>query len=745
MEATESYHPSENYNQDVNMESEELNPEMILNPSDATIKALTDRISTLELELKIAHQKNRSMSLKIKKALREKLDFEVQLSKYFEKDQIEIIRGKKKVKWSLKSIAKALYIRKRGKSVLDSVRRHIAPLPCLETLNKRFKNVKFTPGIIDTNLKILTKKCEKLSEPENYFYLGFDEMSIIPGKSKDPSTKMYIGGTTLPNRSDALADQMILFQVMGLHGSQTRVKSNVGFHLTKKGITTGEDLKKFIIELVIKVENEAKIKIKGISFDLSALDCSMLKSFGVKFNMENKTYYAQHPNRKDDVLLLSPDGTHNSKNLNQHLKNKDIIISRSLQEEFDLHSNIASKKEVEKLFKNDLDNAFKLMPNVTDTVINTKHFAKMDPKNASKFHSPDVVSAINYTFIQKSEKQNSTAFVLTCFHHYHRIITSTEGWSKSNVSKYNDDIEFLDWFSDRFLPNIKIGTGNTKSVYGTRMGIYSIIYLSKLCFEKGFEVFIPSRLLTNPVENQFSILRDLTPKPSSVHVIQSLRIMSMCPFNFHPRRGVYKWDEEDTSSLSYIEVLKQILSPPQSSDVEDVESIKILYFIDVPENITWIQIHQTEEKYSAFICHMSLLLNSILSKDFCRECSTWIEANQDHSYQRLQGYQLLHMRIQSDSTNYKCVPSIPFINMCLRLEYLFQKLSSQLPPNDEYFEENFHENVSAIPITSEDLHCLDLVHKISTKFLTKRLHTALHSRYLQKALKYSSATLSSID
>jgi hypothetical protein len=222
--------------------------------------------------------------------------------------------------------------------------------------------------------------------------------------------------------------------------------------------------------------------------------------------------------------------------------------------------------------------------------------------------------------------------------------------------------------------------------------------------------------------------------------------MSICPFNFNPRRGVYKWDEDDASTLSYIDVLKEILSPSQSlHNVEDAEDIKILYSIEVPANVTWIEIHQNEEKYSGFICHMSLLLNTILSKSFCHECSTWTEANQDHSYQRLEGYKLLHMRIQNDNTNYKFIPSIPFIDICLRLEYLFQQLSSQLPPDDQDFEENFLENVAAISIASEDFHCLDLVHKISTKFLAKRLHLALHSRHLQKALKFSSASLRTID
>lgn len=210
--------------------------------------------------------------------------------------------------WTSKTISKALYLKAKGKSVLNAVRNNFAPLPCLKTLNTHIKHIKFQPGICDTNLKILLKKSENLSEPENYFYLAFDEISTIPGISKDPSTNLYMGSITLPHNKEILSDQLLLFVVMGLKSS--RIKSNIAYHFTKKGVTTGEDLKKFIFEIVVRVENETNIQIKGLAFDLSALDCSMLKQFGIKFNIENSSYFITHPNRKDDVLLLSPDGTH---------------------------------------------------------------------------------------------------------------------------------------------------------------------------------------------------------------------------------------------------------------------------------------------------------------------------------------------------------------------------------------------------------------------------------------------------
>jgi hypothetical protein len=733
--------------------SEARNKNKKLESNDLIIKAMTLRIATLENELKTAIKNNRDTSRKLQKILHDKNDFEIKLSKYFEKDQIALIRGKKKVKWSSKTIAKALFIRRKGKSVLQSVRLHIAPLPSLNTLNKHLEKIDFAPGIIDSNIKVLAKKCQSLKESENYFCIGFDEMATIPGISKDPSSKNYLGSVTLPPRLNVQSDQLLLFTAMGL---KIRIKSNVAFHFTKKGVTTGDDLKKFIFELICRLEKEVNILIKGLSFDLSALDCSLIKSLGIKFNIENKTHYFDHPSRNDKVYL-HPDGTHNSKNLNQGLKNKDILIAQSIQEEFNLESNRATLKDVEKIFKNDSNSNFKLMPNVTDVVLHTKHYQKMNPLNASKFHSTDVISALKLksnsptSNAQKNDKQNATAFILTCFYHYHKIVTSTEPWSKNNIQKYNDDIEYLEWFADRLLLNIQIGQGKMKSVFGARMGIYSLISLSKLCFDQGFDEFIPSRVLTNAVENQFSSLRDLTPKPSAVNVKQSLRIMSACPFQFHPINGVYKWDEIDPKNISYLEIIKEMSSNSEETSPETThtnDEMEISISIKVPQNIQWKQLMKNQNdplrEYEAFVCHMSILLNKIIPKTKCEHCASWMMVNEEHSLNRIEGFALLKMRLQYDTKNYKFTPSLENLKFMLRLEFVFQSLSIQLNPSEPKFEEIFLDNIPDIDEIETLPHCFEMTLAIASAYINYRLKSALHCRHLQKAQKFASASYANI-
>lgn len=703
------------------------------------IKSLSLRICSLEHQLRESELKNRHNKAKIQKILQDKTKFEHQLSKYLNKDQLEVIRGKRKVKWSSKTIAKALYIRRKGKSVLESVREHFAPLPCLTTLNKHIEKFKISPGFIEENIKVLAKKCETLKTAENYFYLAFDEMSTIPGISKDPSTKKFMGYSTLPENFNVQADQLLLFVVMGLH---TRIKSNVAFHFTKKGTTTGKNLLEFIKECIFKIESECNVIIKGLAFDLSALDCSLIKELGIKFNAVNQTYYFNHPDRPNEIIFLSPDGTHNSKNLNQGCKNHDVIISRSLKDEFNLSSSRASIKDVEKIFKNDEKHAFKLMPKVNEVVLHTKHFQKMNPLNASKFHSSDVISAINFIKSSSTDTQNATSFILMCFHFYHKIITSRDPWKISDKEKYDCDVEFLEWFSDKLLPNIIIGKGNMKSIYGARMGIKSIIHLSRECFAMGYVEFFPSRLLTNPVENQFSVLRDLTPKPSGPMVCQSLRIMSVCPFQFNPIKGVYRWDENDSTTVDYLEFLKEIINQPLSHDQDEIQ---FSCEIQVPKNIQWRKLMNSKEEYAAFICHMSLFLNNFLKTISCAECKLWMVANAGHAYDRLEEFELLFMRLRSDPEQYKLIPSLSVVHHFLQLEYLFQHQSSLINPVDPIFEESFVENLPGIDVDLSSIHCMELFNKIGSKYLDFRLKLQLHSRHLQKANKFSSGSLRNID
>jgi hypothetical protein len=697
------------------------------------INVLSSRITMLEKQLKISNKMLSQAQKKIKKLENYQQNFENRLSKFFGEDQMNYIRGKIKVQWLPETISKALLIKRKGKSVLQTVRDYIAPLPSLATCQRHISNIKFQPGILDTNIKFLKTKCEKLSLPDDFFFLVYDEMAIIPGNSQDPATKNYLGFVTLPESQNILANQLLLFMVMGIG---IRIKEMVAFHFTKSSVTKGEHLLEFIYKLICVVENEAKIKIKGISFDLGALNCSVIKQLGITFNLENNTYQVQHPNRLDDVLLLCPDGTHNSKNLNQGMKNKDILISKNMRGEFSLDSNKAKLKDVEKLFNNDTKRNFKIIPEVTNQVIHTAHFSKMDPRNAIKFHSQDVQTALKYSKKSNDNLQSTTAFVLSALQRYHEIITSTEGWSLNDPEKFNEDVKFLEWFSNYFLKNVTIGDGNKKSVFGTRMGIATNVHLAKECFENNMEKYIPARTLSNSIENKFSILRSFTPIPSAVQCVQTLRIMSLTPFQTRKIHGSYEWDENESRTLNYLEMIKNLNPDIGNDDIEDEISIKVL--LPTPMNVTWDQVMKDEKEFDIFVCHISIWLNGIIEKIKCIDCHNWIIADKNHSLDRLKGYKLLALR--TGTSSYKFTPSLDLLDFLFKLEYLYQHLSIDIKPVEKEFESSFLESVDRETFLSS-VHCFDLVEFLARRYLVWRQKNELHCRYTQDANKFASKSM----
>lgn len=699
------------------------------------IEVLSRRISLLENQLRKANKLLLLGRKKFKNLEKYQINFEKRLQKYFGQDQLNMIRGKSKVHWLPETIAKAIYIRRKGRSVLENVRQFIAPLPSVTTCNRHISSLKFRPGIIDSNLEFLNRKCENLDKKSDKFILVFDETAIIPGNSKDPSTKHYFGSVTLPEDKKVLADQLLLFMVMGLI---VRIKEMVAFHFTKRSCTKGPHLTDFIFKLICEIENRAKIRIVGISFDLSALNCSLLKELGIKFNLQNNTFFVDHPNRPIDKLMLIPDGTHCSKNLNQGLKNCDILISPQMRQEYYLDSNKAKLKDVEKIFKKDSNKIFKVMPKVTDEVIHTAHYAKMNPKNATKFHSIDVQTALEYSREGKKNFQkdlkSSTAFILSCLRRYHDLITSKNGWNKSDQKKFDEDVEFLEWFANYFLFNITVGNGNKKSMFGARMGIFSIIYLAKECFEDGSPNFIPSRALSDAIENKFSILRSLTPIPSAVQAIQSLRTMSVTPFQQKNVHGVYSTDENDPSTLQYMDMIKEMAN--QQSHTDDNEKIHLSIWLTIPSEISWQELLSDEKEFNAYVCHLSELLNRILKKIKCEECHLWLLAK--HSMDRLEGFKLLAKRRGTGC--YSKVPSIESLKLFLKLECLYQKLSNHFDLTDEEFETSYVENVHGENFY-DDIHCFPSLDVIARLYFEFRLKIQLHCRFVQNAQKLASSSL----
>ncbi|KYN28362.1 hypothetical protein ALC57_02223 [Trachymyrmex cornetzi] len=119
------------------------------------------------------------------------------------------------------------------------------PLPCLRTLQLKIENFKFTLG---TTFEFLSNKKPYFeSEKDLECGLIFDEMSITPKRSYNPSTASLIGNVTFPNH-EGIATHAIVFMLVGICN---RWKHIVGYHFTGNSFAS-KTLQEIIFQIIKK-------------------------------------------------------------------------------------------------------------------------------------------------------------------------------------------------------------------------------------------------------------------------------------------------------------------------------------------------------------------------------------------------------------------------------------------------------------------------------------------------------------
>lgn len=701
---------------------------------DLFVEVLANRVTRLEKDLKTANIKVVMLRSKLKKIIKEKSSFEQKLSKYLSSDQIDCIKGKKIVKWSVKSISKALYLRKKGRQCLNMIIKQVIPLPSLSTCNRRIKEIQYAPGILYFNLDLLAEKCKNLTPQQRNFVIAFDEIAIIPGKCFDPSTKMHFGNVTLPE-SESQANMALVCIIMGL---DKRIKQVVACHFTDKS-TKGTSMNLFLSSLVCKAENICDIKIRALSFDMGTANRSMLNILGITLNLKNEICHIMHPNRQSEKLYLVCDPTHASKNINQGVKKYGAqISSQQFCDANNLSSRIASKDDVINILTSDESFNFPLAPHLNREVLFPNQFEKMNPKNATKFHSVEVSTAIQYVNADNlAGKVSSISFVLQNLNKLHYTMTSREAWrvdTVENLHKYESATRFLRWFADVFLKNVTLGSGRLTSVFGIKISINSYINLSRsLLFDEGVESFTPSRMLTDAIENVFSILRSLTPQPSAVQVLQSLRIMSISQLQFEPIDGVYNWDEKDKVTIDFVELLKR-QNPKTTANSNEFNA-----GIHLTQNYSWPLLFDSKLDFNSFVCFLSCLIGKIFKKIKCRECRDWIQASEIHDMKEFDGYELLSMRHLFDE-KYFYVPSLDILQLGLNLEFLMRCFSQLISLDSPNFKKQFIAS-SLFLNEIQVFHCPDVILIIAEPFTSSRIRMLLHKREKHKAVTFASKSI----
>lgn len=254
--------------------------------------------------------------------------------------------GKKVKKWSKETIQKSIVAYQMGGAkLLNFSRRYLVPLCAPSTLFEIVKDLTFKPGVIQFNLKVLKELVRDFLPHQRHGDLKIDEKSIIEGQSRDYSSDEFVGKITLP-ASNELASNALVIQLTLM---DLRLKMVVGYHFTGKS-TSAEAMKNFLFELIREVENTCDLKIHMIGCDMGPSNISFINSIGLNVQKGARQNSTIHPNDASRTLKINLDPVHNLKNLANGLRNHDVIIPSTYVEKYNLSSQVARFKDIEKLF-----------------------------------------------------------------------------------------------------------------------------------------------------------------------------------------------------------------------------------------------------------------------------------------------------------------------------------------------------------------------------------------------------------
>lgn len=623
------------------------------------------------------------------------------MKKFLTDEQVKMMNGNKKVKWDNESIKKALLIKiYGGKRTLDLVRDKCVPLPSEVTINRRIKDLEFSSGVIHFNIEILKAKCENLTNEERHFGLVFDEKAIVPGLELNNNTEHM-------QEQKQLASHGLVFMTMGV---EPRIKQVVAFEFTGSS-SCPRAMKVYIFDLIIKIENMANIFIDFLSLDISPVNCSFLKECGITLSKNSQEFFIVHPNDTQRKLYIKPDDVHNIKNMVSGIRKHRVKIAKCLVERFNLSSTYASFADIKKVHTAQKSSTYKFAPKLTQIVLKPTHYEIMREKNATRMFSADVSQAIDL-LNEANHKKNSMSFLLETFQRFHEI-TCHANWSIENLEVYENDIAFLRFLIDDFFGNIAYENAYLKSVQAALMSIRSLISYSEYLFQCGLKTIKPSRLLSNAIENLFSLTTAKVSKPSALQFQMCLKSISIAGYELQAVSGSsYEWDEKsETNGIDFLAMLQNQMQKSILNDsLDDIEYIEILA---VPEEIDYNIILKNNLEVAAFEKDMLSLSQSFVGTISCVDCRNLIILENNNL-------------------------SLVILDFFKRLEYVFAKLTLNCSANDKNFEENFAANVENIH--SMD-HCFDVKLLISQKFLKYRQKLLLSSRNIHRANTFASKSL----
>lgn len=708
-------------------EDEESYEKLMVKFQDCSKKLKIVIADLQKLQKENINLKTKVTKLKLKNSMlnSKNLRYQKGVEKYFSPSQKEIFLGAKKVKWDPIIMKKAAILKVTlGNRKIDLLR-NFFPFPSSRCLRDNMAKIPFEVGLQEFNLQMLKVEIEKknLKKFEKSFVLGFDCKALMPGLQYDFFSQKHIGFSTLEPSEASLkknpqkiATQGLVFVLLGMN---PRIKKIADFEYVCSSIKPEAMMEK-LIEVIMESERISGIQVDALCCDQGSENLSALLLFGAKFNLHQNNFYIQHPIDPSRKIYILLDLVHVIKNLTCAFRKYRVKFSQSLVKKFNLASNFADFRDVQKLFIKQKSTELKFDPKLTLVVMQPSNFESMREEVAYNLLSDEIINALDILHDDGTGKRNGTAWFLQELSSIPKIYINKNEWSKDNLQSYQSDVKQLNFLKNEFFTNIRfmMDRGSVKSVVGAIISCSSLIAYSQHLFDNGAEKFYPKHCINNATENIFAQISLKSTKPTAEDFKGILKgysisgLESKCDSNYKFEDGV-KFD----SSLSPFELAKEL---QQKEADDDKTSFEEFIELDLSNCKNDAELYPDNFHFISFHKNIATFINSNINLthdcDTCFQSLQLIQEGSDHCY-------LSNLARQFFSS----------------LEFLYRELQKKIPISHENFKENFVQNAMNLPVFD---HCLHIQEAFINQFLKFRIAKSIPFTDKRRVLKFASKSLS---
>ena len=507
-------------------------------------------------------------NVRLKKQVTSLMERAELVNKIISTDQLVALKlgSHRGVKWTTNSLIEGLSLKfSCGSTGYEEVRKRL-PLPSARTLRRCLQNIDFEPGMLDVTFKFLENELPKMRMMDRDCVLVFDEMSIQPRVDLDCSSGCYIGHVTMPHgpRSECACKAMVFM----INGLARRYKEVVAYHFCgSSGNTKGAA--ETLVEVLRRCEYVG-LNVVGISCDMG--NRGILKELGFRFESENMVFKVKNPVNPSKDLYVFPDFVHVFKSTKEMLMNiNEFNLPDDIVTRYNLPSKVVQMNLIDWLDKVQADSVLKYAPKLKDKDVHASHFKKMKVSTATNVISPQVGGALMHLGKQKEDpKMITTGWFVKKFARWFKIVTSrNEGFALSLNSKesYDEAIEVIKLISDIFD---RCSFGSKRQVTQTHvvMACKALLEIQSVLLRKGYRYVCCGNFTQDCIENLFSCIRILRPKPSALDFKFRLKQFVFGKVAVKVSNSSYSFEETPTLiSLLCTAKVEKTSSPEESSMV----------------------------------------------------------------------------------------------------------------------------------------------------------------------------------